>query len=129
MCAHVTACHKCGQGCLPYRRSIQKCFECIRYTADCVFQEILALMLCFFPHFKLCIFFFLADLSFFIVRPAIIKKNILMTQRAEGICVEKMDMPNLIKLCGVGGRGGMGCLQMQSKSYRTFLCFVVVYSF
>ena len=60
-------------------------------------------------------FFFLADLSFFIVRPAIIKKNILMTQRAEGICVEKMDMPNLIKLCGVGGRGGMGCLQMQSK--------------
>ncbi|KAM7372338.1 hypothetical protein PAMP_009515 [Pampus punctatissimus] len=25
-----------------------------------------------------------------------------------------MDMPNLIKLCGMGGRGGMGCLQMQS---------------
>lgn len=45
-----------------------------------------------------------------------------MTQRAEGICVEKMDMPNLIKLCGVGGEGGgTGCLQMQSKSYSTFL--------
>lgn len=42
-----------------------------------------------------------------------------MTQRAEGICVEEMDMPNLIKLCGVGG--GAGCLQMQSKSYSTFL--------
>lgn len=33
--------------------------------------------------------------------------NILLTQRAEGICVEKMDMPNLIKLCGVG-EGGVG---------------------
>lgn len=66
---------------------------------------------------------FFSRLVFFIVRPAIIKKNILMTQRAEGICVEKMDMPNLIKLCGMGGRGGTGCLQMQSKSYRTFLMF------
>lgn len=31
-----------------------------------------------------------------------------MTQRAEGICVEKMDMPNLIKLCAVGGKGWGG---------------------
>lgn len=29
-----------------------------------------------------------------------------MTQRAEGTCVEKMDMPNLIKLCGMGGGVG-----------------------
>lgn len=76
----------------------------------------------FFSHLKLFGFFF-SRIVFFIVRPAIIKKNILMTQRAEGICVEEMDMPNLIKLCGVGGRGGTGCLQMQSKSYRTFLMF------
>lgn len=75
----------------------------------------------FFLSFEVVCFF--SRLVFFIVRPAIIKKNILMTQRAEGICVEKMDMPNLIKLCGVGGRGGTGCLQMQSKSYRTFLMF------
>lgn len=48
-----------------------------------------------------------------------------MTQRAEGIRVEKKKWTcqNLIKLCRAGGRGGMGCLQMQSKRYRTFLMF------
>lgn len=47
------------------------------------------------------VFFLKSRLVFFIVRPAIIKKkkkHILMTQRAEGIRVEKMEMPNLIKL-------------------------------
>lgn len=42
-----------------------------------------------------------------------------MTQRADGIRAEKTDMPNPIKLCGLGR--GAGCLQAQSQSYSTFL--------
>ena len=51
---------------------------------------------------------FFSRLVFFIVRPAIIKKkkNILMTQRAEGIRVEKTDMPNLINCVEREGRVG-----------------------
>lgn len=48
-----------------------------------------------------------------------------------------MDMPNLIKLCAVGGRGEgkegeggaggrEGCLQLQSKSYHTFLMLLCI---
>lgn len=45
----------------------------------------------FFSHLKLCFFFKRICLFFFIVRPAINKKkkNILLTQRADGIRVEK----------------------------------------
>lgn len=80
---------------LTYTEGLYKnVFECIQYTADCVLRNIRTNA--FLSHLKLFfLFFFKADLSFFIVRPAIIKKNILMTQRAEGIRVEKkrMDMP------------------------------------
>lgn len=45
-----------------------------------------------------------------------------MTQRAEGIrVVERIDMPNLIKLCGAGGQGRGGLFTDRVKSYRTFL--------
>lgn len=87
---------------LTIQKVYTKCFECIRYTADCVLRNIGTNA--FFLSFE--VVFFKQTCRFFIVRLAIIKKkNILMTQRAEGICVEKMDMPNLIKLCGVGGEG------------------------
>lgn len=120
VCMHVTACHNVGKAAYYTEGPYKKCFECIWYTADCVIRIIGTNA--FFLSFEVLFSFFLSRLVFFIVRPAIIKKaNILMTQRAEGICVERMDMPNLIKLCGVGGRGGTGCLQTQSKSYRTFL--------
>lgn len=49
-----------------------------------------------------------------------------MTQRAEGMrVVDRMDMPNLIKLCGAGeggaGEGAGRVVYRQTKSYRTFL--------
>ncbi len=102
VCVHVTACHNVGKAAYYTEGLYKNVFECIRYTADCVLRNI-GTNAFFFLSFEVVCFF--SRLVFFIVRPAIIKKNILMTQRAEGICVEKMDMPNLIKLCGVGGVG------------------------
>lgn len=82
------------------------------------FSLILSLGFCFFFGFfkQTCIFYCLT------CNNKKKKANILMTQRAEGIrVVERMDMPNLIKLCGAGGRGRDGLFTDKSKSCRTFL--------
>lgn len=58
---HVTACHNVGKAAYS-TEGLYKCFECIRYTADCVLRNIGTNA--FFLSFEVVFFFFLADLSF-----------------------------------------------------------------
>lgn len=76
VCMHVTACHNVGKAAYSTEGLYKNVFECIRYTADCVLRNIGTNAFFSLSFEVVCFLLFFSILVFFIVRPAIIKKNI-----------------------------------------------------